>query len=83
MLGSLLARGAARGEGLVFAYSLMLASGWAFRKIFVGDNFLRRFARGFLFLAGLELGGSEQKKKLEEMQDAAKKAGMGSAVYDP
>jgi hypothetical protein len=26
---------------------------------------------------------AEQKKKLEEMQDAAKKAGMGSAVYDP
>ena len=26
---------------------------------------------------------AEQKKKLEDMQDAAKKAGMGSAVYDP
>ncbi|HUM04862.1 MAG TPA: hypothetical protein VLT90_05335 [Terriglobales bacterium] len=26
---------------------------------------------------------AEQKKKLEEMQEAAKKAGMGSAVYDP
>lgn len=26
---------------------------------------------------------AEQKKKLEEMQDAARKAGMGSAVYDP
>jgi hypothetical protein len=29
------------------------------------------------------LVGLEQKKKLEEMQDAAKKAGMGSAVNDP
>ena len=26
---------------------------------------------------------AEQKKKLEELQDAARKAGMGSAVYDP
>jgi len=26
---------------------------------------------------------AEQKKSLEQMQDAAKKAGMGSAVYDP
>jgi hypothetical protein len=26
---------------------------------------------------------AEQKKKLEEMQEAARKAGMGSAVYDP
>jgi len=26
---------------------------------------------------------AEQKKKLDEMQEAARKAGMGSAVYDP
>ena len=26
---------------------------------------------------------AEQKKKLEQMQDTAKNAGMGSAVYDP
>jgi hypothetical protein len=26
---------------------------------------------------------AEQRQKLTEMQDAAKKAGMGSAVYDP
>lgn len=34
-------------------------------------------------VANMETQLAEQKKKLEEMQDAAKKAGMGSAVYDP
>ena len=34
-------------------------------------------------VANLQTQLAEQKKKLEEMQDAAKKAGMGSAVYDP
>jgi len=34
-------------------------------------------------VANMQTQLAEQKKKLEEMQDAAKKAGMGSAVYDP
>jgi predicted RNase H-like nuclease (RuvC/YqgF family) len=34
-------------------------------------------------VSNLQTQLAEQKKKLEEMQDAAKKAGMGSAVYDP
>lgn len=34
-------------------------------------------------VANLQTQIAEQKKNLEEMQDAAKKAGMGSAVYDP
>jgi predicted RNase H-like nuclease (RuvC/YqgF family) len=34
-------------------------------------------------VANLQTQLAEQKKKLEEMQVAAKKAGMGSAVYDP
>jgi len=34
-------------------------------------------------VANLQTQVAEQKKKLEEMQVAAKKAGMGSAVYDP
>ncbi|MFY9559588.1 MAG: hypothetical protein WAQ52_05075 [Terriglobales bacterium] len=33
--------------------------------------------------ANLQTQLAEQKQKLAEMQDAAKKAGMGSAVYDP
>jgi hypothetical protein len=33
--------------------------------------------------ANLQTQIAEQKKSLEQMQDAAKKAGMGSAVYDP
>jgi hypothetical protein len=34
-------------------------------------------------VSNLQTQIAEQKKKLEGMQDAAKKAGMGSAVYDP
>jgi predicted RNase H-like nuclease (RuvC/YqgF family) len=34
-------------------------------------------------VSNLQTQLAEQKKRLEEMQDAAKKAGMGSAVYDP
>jgi predicted RNase H-like nuclease (RuvC/YqgF family) len=34
-------------------------------------------------VANMQTQLAEQKKKLEEMQDAAKKAGMGSSVYDP
>jgi len=34
-------------------------------------------------VANMQTQLAEQKKKLEEMQDAAKKTGMGSAVYDP
>jgi hypothetical protein len=34
-------------------------------------------------VTNLQIQIAEQKKRLEEMQDAAKKAGMGSAVYDP
>ncbi len=34
-------------------------------------------------VSNLQTQIAEQKKKLEEMQEAAKKAGMGSAVYDP
>ena len=34
-------------------------------------------------VANLQTQLSEQKQKLSDMQDSAKKAGMGSAVYDP
>jgi chromosome segregation ATPase len=34
-------------------------------------------------VANMQTQLAEQKKKLEEMQEAARKAGMGSAVYDP